>query len=1079
MKQKFLSFCMAALMLVGLVGCQQPEQSELEFANLQDTAYVIGCVTYSLGQDTLSSDYLAEVVKPAVGRTVYIDVPLSSYTAGAQGNKMFTGVVDSLGNVKIAVPVKSDGIAGATLRYEEFTAERAEYLKMENGKPVFEVRMNKFETPAAIAALPTLMPGSNKIGEIEEMRYANTVIDMKDYAEKAILTGKLRLPYEVSYQTGAYKDAANCHVEFTIKDGEDVKDGKNIEYTYGCVTNEEGEFALTLPIKNMRAGFHIVDAKVVPVADAEFVHYTDLKGNSVKVAGAYKLRTNWETGSNILDVAEVLDGVNCSIGVCPLEFIPGYNNGITDPVTPVAWQRNLAGWVFGEKQFAHMTSTAKISGAVKLAAETAYGVGTYTTSVQVVTIQGTATPYDSEFTVVTAANGKFELEIPVEIEGAKPATTWSVDLVQPNTIAYKHHTSATTSLTLKEGTYQHYKEVRGLEANWNELGDQYYTFAPATTLDTWVEDLAGWVVKDNYEKTTTITAKLYVAQEKQYAEGEYKGAAGELARVTVVYPEGNETFVAPVQADGTVTWTVPAKDANSVYTADAIELVETEVDDFVHYTKTATKKLAGQYGEKYKFETKDAEWNNKWTIYYGFTPSATVDTYHADLAGWFKKDGFEKSATAKGKAYFAKEKSYAIGEYAPAANEVVTVTVAYLDGSANLQVPVKTDGSFTVAIPVKDTHDEFELSVSAGSVEVDDFVHYKDHGKTQTLAGTYQPQSPIKSEDAAWNELGTYYFKFQPSATVATYTNKLYGWQKYDEEKYSNKEVEITGTIKIATETDFWAGTYEPYAKKRVLVQYTLGTTNFEFIVLTDADGVFACQAYREFNDETPAVSASLFDSEVNNFVHYYHASSPKTMKVEGEYVAYVTDKAASAAWNNVGTKYYKFNPDVTPQDWPSNTLVGWYVVPQKQATAQIKLYAQKAIESTTSGSHDAQWANADKVKARVTVNGTVFNMLVKSKNLHFSYPMSEKIEDGVTMIAVSVHLEEEDAKFTHYPDPAEDKKETLTGSYKSADNVNSVVITAEGTKFEHKVSAKMLFFENGYTLPSGYTWDLTAEHDA
>ena len=135
MKQKFVYLFIAAL-IIGLVGCER-EQSELDFGSLQEKALVTGRVTYSLGQDTLSDDYVAERILPAVGRKIYVEIPMSSYQAGAQGNKIFTGVVDSLGNFSIEVPVKTDGIDDAKLRYEEFTAERATYLKMENGKPVF------------------------------------------------------------------------------------------------------------------------------------------------------------------------------------------------------------------------------------------------------------------------------------------------------------------------------------------------------------------------------------------------------------------------------------------------------------------------------------------------------------------------------------------------------------------------------------------------------------------------------------------------------------------------------------------------------------------------------------------------------------------------------------------------------------------------------------------------------------------------------------------------------------------------------------------------------------------------------
>lgn len=1225
MKKKLVHLFFAALMIIGVVGCKEHEQSELDFAAVQDTAYVMGKITYSLGQDTLSNDYVAEVIKPAVGRKIYVDVPLSSYQAGAQGNKIFTGVVDSLGNVTIAIPVKSDGISGATLRYEEFTAERAEYLKMVAGKPVFEVRMNKFETPGAIASLPTLLPGTNSIGEEADLRYAHTVIDMKDYAETAVLSGKLMLPYESSYRVGAYKAAANCQIEVTIKDGEDVAElglTDALPFTYGCVTNEKGEFALKLPVKNLREGFRIVDATVVPLGATGFTHYVDATGKTETLSGAYKLRTNWEVGVNIHDVAEVVEGIECSVGECPLVFVPGYNNGIAEENQPATWNADLAGWVFGEKEFANMTATAKISGSVVLAQETAFAVGTYAASTQSVTLTGSVAPYNKSFTVLSTAAGLFELEIPVEQEGVNPGVEWTVELVQPTSIAYTHYQSESKSVVFKEGQYSFYAKSRDIESEWNQLGTYhykftpnvtleswsndlagwfvkesynetavvsanlylaketafavgayesakgrrvsvqvvypdetvnlvapvkadgtfavtipvesstskytvdnftllddenddfkhytkdankgiagtytvgkklasedgdwnnkwniYYTFNPTTAPETWTSNLAGWFVKEKYEEAITVTAKVYVAEETALAIGGYKAAQGLRVSVDVVYPDEVATLVAPVKADGTLTLVVPAKSATSEYTANVFTLIDHKVEDFKHFTKKGEKTLAGEYSLKYMFEDKEGDWNNKYTLYYSFAPTTAPTTWHADLAGWYKKDGYNKSATATGKAYFAKEKSYAIGEYVAAANEVVTVHV--VDLVADLQVPVKADGTISVVIPMKDEYDEYTLIASAAGVEVDDFVHYKDHGKTQTLEGEYIAGSPLKADEAAWNDLGTYYFKFDPKGTdPETYTDKLFGWQKYDEAKFPNKDMMITGAIKMAAETGFWKGTYESYANEKVTVKYTLHGVDFEMVVLSDTEGAVECQAYRTFADDAPAVSIEPMKKHVKNYIHYYHATSPAPEKLEGNYSLYITDKASTAKWNVAGTKYYKFTPSSTANDW-SNDLVGWYVVPQKKDNAQFKLYAQKAIETSTSNNHEAKWTNASNVKAHVYVGGQQFDMVVSGKNLSFTLPTAFEIEDGVTTYQVTITLENEpnnSTQFTHYPDPAANNTEVLIGSYKNYGNIYNRSVVAEGKKFEIKESAKMMFYENGYLMPSGYSWDFSAEHDA
>lgn len=1094
MKQKFVYLFIAAL-FIGLVGCER-EQSELDFGSLQEKALVTGRVTYSLGQDTLSDDYVAERILPAVGRKIYVEIPMSSYQAGAQGNKIFTGVVDSLGNFSIEVPVKSEGISGATLRYEEFTAERATYLKMENGKPVFEVRMCKFETPAAIASLPTLMPGSNHIGEEADLRYDYTIIDMKDYSETAVFTGKLLLPYEVSYHTGAYKPAADCTIEITIKDGEDVEEqgySNASSFTYGCTTDKNGIFTLNLPIKNLRKGFCIADATVVPSADAAFVHYTDVTGKSVKVAGAYKLRTDWVAGANIYDVAEVIEGIECSIGECPLKFVPGYNNGIVDEVLPPAWNDDLAGWVFGEQAFADMTATIKLTGSVKLAQEDAYAVGSYTTSAQSVLVSGDVYPYNKAFAVLTQADGTFELEIPIEQEGVKPDASWTVELIQPAAIAFTHYESVAKSIVIKEGSYNLNEKLRASDAEWNQLGDFYFTFTPASAPDTWTDYLAGWVLKEDYNATVTLTAKIYLAKESALAVGEYKGAEGHRAIAYVNYPDAdNKAFVVPVKADGTVSVAIPAKEAKSKYESYSIELLDTEVEYFQHYTKKGVEEIAGKYYMYEDVEDKDAEWNNKWTYYYKFNPNTPPTSWYENLAAWVVVEGYKYSATATGKAMFAKEDSYAKGSYKAATNEVVTVTAVELPG-LEFQVPVKNDGSFSVKLPLKDAQDEYKLAVSADNVTVDDFVHYRDHGKTKTLEGTYVAQDPIKAADAAWNDLGTYYFKFDPKdPDPETYTDKLLGWQQFDA-KYSNKDKSVTGTIMLAEETGFWKGAYAPYANEKIEVSYTLpgASKPFEMVLLTDADGAFDCVVYREFGDQEPNITVTPLLLNVDDFVHYYHVTSPTPMKIAGEYYHYVSIN--DNAWNNKGTAYYKFNPDGAPAEWPSHNLLGWYKQKDTEGKATFKLYAQKAIETTTSGSHEADWTAAGNgVMATVTLTRTsggyeskTFDILVSGQAITLSnVPFAQKVEDGDNF-TVSISLKHpstldgypEVNDFKHYPDPAENTVKTISGKYTGV--AFNEAETATSGVVEIKKTAKLLFNPN-YPTPDGwgnYDWSSILDH--
>ncbi|MGN0236064.1 MAG: hypothetical protein ACI4BD_07140 [Paludibacteraceae bacterium] len=943
MKKQFLLF---ATIAVALVGCKQ-EQSELSFDNIKDVATISGNVSYSTGQYAEENNYNTEVTAPAVGKTVYVDIPYSSYSAGATGKKTFTTVVDSLGNYTLSIPVPTVGVSGASLRFEEFTAEQSLYQRMEEGQPVFETRMCKFTLVAPAGTLPQTLKPEPCI--VRDLVYDREVIDMKDYAETATLTGSLLLPYEESFRTGKYKAAANCAFEITIMDGEEYAEyiadpttvAKPNEFTYGTVTNAQGAFTVNLPIKNLKKGFRVVKAAVVPQGETQFTHYTNLSGNTEKLSGAYLIREDL----SLMSVSEVVAGVACNIGARPLKFVPGYNNGIDNAQAPATWEENLAGWVFAESDFSGMTATSTISGSIALARETGFGLGDYATSAQTVTISGEYPPYSRGFVVLTKADGTFQLNIPTAEEGVNPSGTWNVSFNQPNAIAFTHYTLDGKELILKEGSYNEKARIRATDAAWNELGKYYYTFSPATSVNGWCGDLAGWAVIPGYEETATVKAKLLFATETGYCTGK-RGGLNLRAQLTVNYDGNYHTFVAPVTTDGTFQVTIPVKSVNSTMNADNIALFDQTVDNFKHYLSAKTEILEGNYTKKKAVEAADGAWNNKWTIYYDFTPTSAATDYTSDLLGW--------------------------------------------------------------------------MIVPEG------------------------------------------------------YTTETW-----------------TSTIQMPVETGFWIGSYEPLARKKVQVTYTMGGTTYRPVVLTDANGIVTCPIYMQYGIETPSISIAIFEDEM---VHRFNPKNAEaTTTLQGSY-SIRTRIPEVAAWNAERTYYMQFNPassvDQTLLSW-TNNIAEWYVIPDQKVKATIKLYAQKAIETTTSNNHEAGWSNADKAKATITIYNpqtgtyTTIKRQVSGRNINFSFPVNHEIEEGTTKLHFTISLENETGNttlFNHYADPSANTITTLYGNYENAGNVYNLSATAEGTStksFELKQSAKWLFYyyDSGVkTLPAGYSWDTTHE---
>lgn len=796
MKKQFVFLAAAA---IALIGCKPQQQSELSFDSIRDTATISGHVTYTIGQQSDSTGYVTELQIPASGKTVYLDIPYASYSAGASGVKTFSGVVDEQGNYTLSIPVPAVGVSGAALRFEEFTAEQSLFQRMENGEPVFEVRMCKFSVPV-VPALPNPLKPEHVY--VKDLCYSREVIDMKDYSQTAVLTGSLLLPYETKFRTGAYKAAADCQFEITIQDGEDFADlgASATEFTYGTSTNAKGEFRIELPIKNLKKGFRVQNATVTPKAEATFTHYVNESGNTEKLSGVYKLRESL----SLLNVSEVVAGVDCNIGSRPLEFIPGYNNAITSAQTPATWQRNLAGWVFAESQFADYQATATIKGEVALAVEKSFGVGEFATSAQTVTITGTASPFDQEFVVLTNADGSFELTIPATQDGQQIGGTWTASLKQPATIAFTHYAKADKQLVLKEGVYNLYKNVRAVDAAWNELGKTYYRFTPSNTPDTWCSDLAGWVIVPDYEESATVKAKMQFAQETGYCVGSYKGASVR-AQLVVNYPSGPITFVAPVATDGTFQVNIPVKNANSTMNADNISLFDQEVDNFKHYLTNKTEILEGNYTKKKAVETPDGTWNNKWTLYYDFTPTSAATDYTTDLLGWLPKpEGWAEQVEWTSTIMMPVETGFWRGAYEPLAGK--KVQVSYNVNGEWFEPVVKTSADGVVTCPI---YLQSGLETPSISIRVfeDEMVHYYNPKKaeaTTTLEGTYgiRLRTP---QTATWDAERTYYMKFIPASSVDqnlwSWTNNIAEWYVLDNKKdnaaiklYAQKAIETTAS---------------------------------------------------------------------------------------------------------------------------------------------------------------------------------------------------------------------------------------------------------------------------------------------
>ena len=122
-------FMMALGAIVALTSCQ-PEQSQLDFNNVSETATVQGYVYINQGYTQDGATFVAKSV-PAAGCGVLVKVPYTAYDAdAADGYKYFEAECNEQGFYQIQVPVGQKAISGVKVYTRPLVGK---YNDLENG----------------------------------------------------------------------------------------------------------------------------------------------------------------------------------------------------------------------------------------------------------------------------------------------------------------------------------------------------------------------------------------------------------------------------------------------------------------------------------------------------------------------------------------------------------------------------------------------------------------------------------------------------------------------------------------------------------------------------------------------------------------------------------------------------------------------------------------------------------------------------------------------------------------------------------------------------------------------------------
>ncbi|MFR9607320.1 MAG: hypothetical protein SNG34_02390 [Rikenellaceae bacterium] len=762
---------------------------------------------------------------------------------------------------------------------------------------------------------------------------------INSYDNTATVSGSIYKAVETAYGVGEYAAVANEMVSVTVNNSGSSE-------TYQVVTDASGTYSAVVGIKD-----GIVPSASVsysPASILDFSHYSSATAEVASIEGSYTLQgTITPTGSSWY-----------TMGSQYYTFTPSNANQISSSDWSSKFA-NLAGWSLNTNNYEY---TKDISSKVMIAKEDSYAVGSYVAAegrLASITVGGV------KYVAPVAADGTISITAPIEKENGEYAYTVAlVDSEENNFVNYKY--TGDTKLTYGEYSSL-YATIEDKSASWNDKYTYYYKFVEdsAVTSSTYSNNLAGWVVIQDFDESQTVTGSISLPYETAFGVGAYQTPDDGIAVISIYYAGTVEfkEFAVPVANDGSFTLEAPVFSTNIDYTVSGVTYKSNETNYFVHYKApgVAVNLYADEtnsYTTSYTINKVGAEWYEAGDRYLTFDPTASTkntgsaqENWSANLAGWTSVAvraaastagvDYDAVETITGEVQMAVEESYGVGTYTPLTDKLVNVTVGISSDniystSRSFVVPVDADGKYSLEIPVQEAGKSYTATptISHGIISNEfDYTKYTAIGKSEVVSKStnYSYYTNLRDTDAEWTDRGVVYYKNSDAKH-----SDLMGWYVNPDKRYSE---EVTGKLMFAKEESYMVGTYEA-AAAGALVNVTYDSQTVT--VVTDANGEYTAAAYfaNEWNSlgEDPTIAVDLTEAvEVKDFVNYAQypeqyvtdivGATPKstTFLIDGTYASGATAVNQKSDSYNAGINYFKFTADTTDSDYTTSNGLGAY----------------------------------------------------------------------------------------------------------------------------------------------------------
>ena len=233
----------SALVSLVLMGCQK--QTKFDFEDITTTSNLSGYIYYNAGYHSENGTFI-QVTMPVTDKDIVVKVPYSSYSAGAQGFKMYNLKTDASGKYSLDIPVAATDCQGIIIDVLPFIAPYSSLNSQNKLQEVDAFYEGQISNITVSLSKPTVVPVYAINPDYSKLPQDQT----RD--QKVTIKGKVEVAYEK--KTGddgyysinkAYKSHANAQIKATVTNNNDAR-----TLIFNTTTNDEGQYTLNLDLYN-------------------------------------------------------------------------------------------------------------------------------------------------------------------------------------------------------------------------------------------------------------------------------------------------------------------------------------------------------------------------------------------------------------------------------------------------------------------------------------------------------------------------------------------------------------------------------------------------------------------------------------------------------------------------------------------------------------------------------------------------------------------------------------------------------------------------------------------------------------